>query len=276
MLFLLYINDIVDVVNPGVQIRLFADDCILYKNVNSATDQDDLNNSLGNILKWCDEWGMILNANKCVYLPVTRKKTTLKHVYKLGSLPLEEVNNYKYLGVTLTNNLSWNLHINNVCSSAFRKLCYLKHKLKSAPPSVKLLAYVALIRPKLEYACTVWDPYTEVNIDNLERIQRKAVRFIHNKFSRTDSPSELMKINDLPLLKIRRQQFRLDFLSLLVGNKLALDPSLFVSPLTTRVTRHRQPHALTPYFARTNLFKFSFFPRTISEWNDLATTNVLS
>lgn len=51
MLFLLYINDIVGAVNPGVQIRLFADYCILYKNVNSATDQDDLNNSLGSILK---------------------------------------------------------------------------------------------------------------------------------------------------------------------------------------------------------------------------------
>lgn len=80
MLFLLHINDIVDVVNPGNQIRLFADYCILYKNVNSATDQDNLNNSLGSILKWCDEWGVILNAKKCVNLPVTCKKAALKRV----------------------------------------------------------------------------------------------------------------------------------------------------------------------------------------------------
>lgn len=88
MLFLLYINDLVHVVNPGIQIQLFTDYCILYKNPNSATDQDDLNNSLGSILKWCDEWGMILNANKCVNLPVTCKKAGL-NMYKLGPLPLE-------------------------------------------------------------------------------------------------------------------------------------------------------------------------------------------
>lgn len=82
-------------------------------------------------------------------------------------LPLEEVNN-KYLSVSLTNNLSCNVHVNKICSYAFQKVGFLKHKLKNVPPNVKVLGYLALITPKLDYTCTVWDPYTKSSIDNLE------------------------------------------------------------------------------------------------------------
>lgn len=49
LLFLLYINDIVSVVVPGVCIRLFADDCALFKSISCANDQDGLQTSLNNI-----------------------------------------------------------------------------------------------------------------------------------------------------------------------------------------------------------------------------------
>ena len=187
----------------------------------------------------------------------------------LGVSALKEVTNYKYLGVTICNNLSWNLHVQNISSSAFRKLCFLKYKLKHAPAPVKLLAYDYLIRPKLEYACIAWDPYTQCNIKKLEQIQRQAIRFVYNKFSTFDSPTELMQSNDIPTLESRRKKLRLDFLSQLLTNKLALDPAAYLSPLMTRPTRQHHPNALTPYFARTNLFKYSFFPRTINDWNSL-------
>lgn len=187
----------------------------------------------------------------------------------MGSVPLKQVESYKYLGVTFTNNFSWNLHIDNTCSSAFRKLTYLRHKLRNAPSNVKLLTYLTYIRPKLEYACVAWDPYTKVNVNKLERIQRKSVRFIYSKFKSSDSPSELMLANDIPSLEQRRQKHRLDFLHNLINHKLALDPSLYVSLLSTRYTRHHRPDTLTPIYARTDSYKFSFFPRTISEWNSL-------
>lgn len=142
LLFLLYVNDIVDVVKPNVQIRLFADDCVLFKEITHTSDQDDLNDSLSKIFYWCTEWGMTLNVEKSVFLPISRKKTSLPYSYTLGSSALKQVTNYKYLGVTLcSSNLSWNLHVQNISFSAFRKLCFLKYKLKHALSSVKLLAY---------------------------------------------------------------------------------------------------------------------------------------
>lgn len=213
LLFVLYINDIVNTVEGGVQIRLFADDCVLFKDIVSLHDQTSLCCSLNNILAWCGCWGMTLNTDKSVLLRMTHKKSPLLYTYKLGPSPLREVTSYKYLGVTLNNSLSWNDHITNTCASAFRKLCLLRHKLKKAPPNVKMLCYISLIRPKLEYACIVWDPYTKTNINSLERIQRKAVRFIFNKFSRCDSPTELMKINNLEPLELRRKNRDLNSLN---------------------------------------------------------------
>lgn len=189
--------------------------------------------------------------------------------YQSGTQTLAEVVEYKYLGVTLTNDLSWNKHISNICASSFRKLGLLRHKLKHAPSTVKKLTYLTVIRPSLEYASIVWDPYTKRNIEALELIQRKAVRFIYSKYRRTDSPTNLMKENSIPTLEKRRKIHRLKFLFLLNNNKLSVNRDLYLKPLTTRQTRHRQTHSLTPYFARTNIFKYSFFPRTINDWNCL-------
>lgn len=268
LLFLLYINDITTVIDPNVQIRLFADDCVLFQEITSSTDQNHLNTALANIFEWCETWDMKLNTDKTVFLHFSWQNAPLSFAYTLGTAPLREETKYKYLGVTLTNTLTWNLHIDNICSSAFRKLYFLRHKLKNSPPSVKLLAYNSIIRPKLEYACVVWDPFTKHNISRLEKVQRKAVRFIYSKFSPYESPSEIMQGNGIQCLEQRREALRLQFLFLLCNRHLAINPSPYLSSSTSRHTRHHHPTSLTPYFARTDLFKFSFFPRAATDWND--------
>lgn len=268
LLFLLYINDITTDLDQNVQIRLFADDCVLFQEITSINDQIHLNSSLAKIYEWCNTWDMKVNTDKTVVLRFARRKAPLSYIYRLGSSPLLEEAKYKYLGVTLTNTLSWNLHIDNICSSALRKLYFLRHKLKNSPSSVKLLAYNSLIRPKLEYACIVWDPFTKHNITRLEKVQRKAVRFIYSKFSPYDSPSELMQVNGIECLQQRRKNLRLQFLSALWNRELAINPSPYLSLLSSRHTRHHHPNSLTPFFARTDLFKFAFFPRTITDWNN--------
>lgn len=119
LLFLVHCNDIVTCVNQPVNFRLFRDDCILFNAIETTDDQIAVESALNNICSWCNEWGMKLNLDKSVLLRVTNKKKILQTVYTLCSQLLHEVKEYEYLGVTLTHNLSWNFHIENVSSAAF-------------------------------------------------------------------------------------------------------------------------------------------------------------
>lgn len=96
----------------------------------------------------------------------------------LNNNPLIEVDKFKCLRVTITNRLSCASHIDNICSSASRKLAFLRHKLKNTPSQIKLFAYNTSIQPYLDYACVAWDPYFNKDVYKTEMVPMKAVRFI--------------------------------------------------------------------------------------------------
>jgi hypothetical protein len=88
----------------------------------------------------------------------------------------------KYLGITISNNFSWNNHINNIEASANQAQGMLRRNIKKAPQHTKAMAVNTLIRPKVEYSSAVWDPYTKENIDKIERVQRRAARYVYNNY----------------------------------------------------------------------------------------------
>ncbi len=108
ILFLLYINDI----NENVQssIRLFADDSIIYRKINSNIDYQILQTYLIQLEKWSDKLQMQLNISKCVHLPITNKTKPSSHQYSLFGHTLSKVASPAYLGVKLDSKLSWAKH----------------------------------------------------------------------------------------------------------------------------------------------------------------------
>ena len=98
--------------------------------------------------------------------------------YILHGKTLATADSVKYLGVTITSDLRWNKHIHTITSKANRTLGFLKRNLKINSTALKSTAYKTLIRPSFEYACTVWDPYTQGNNYKLEMVQRRAARFV--------------------------------------------------------------------------------------------------
>lgn len=177
LLFLLFINDIVT--DLSVPVKLYADDCVLYEKISSVEDQARLNENFAKVISWCDKWQMSINFEKTVFMRITHKKRPLLFSYTANNVLLSEVQEYKYLGVWISNDLSWTKHIDVVTAKCLRKLFFLRHSLKSATPDLRLLAYNSIIRPIMEYAVVIWDPFTRNNIEKLERIQKKAVRFIY-------------------------------------------------------------------------------------------------
>ena len=75
MLFLLYINDINNAIKS--QIKLFADDSVLYRNIRNQNDQVILQNDLDTISSWAEKWLVELNINKCSVLSITLKRNSI-------------------------------------------------------------------------------------------------------------------------------------------------------------------------------------------------------
>jgi hypothetical protein len=111
----------------------------------------------------------------------------VKYQYNLHRHILESVNNAKYLGCQITSDLRWSDHI-NICGKANRTLGFLQRNLNIGSTSVKEnAAYKTLVRPTLEYASTVWDPYHQKDIQQLEMVQRRGAIYVSNRFGNRSS-----------------------------------------------------------------------------------------
>ena len=156
VLFLIFINDLLDNIRPSV--CLFADDCVLYRNIHSLQDCLILQEDLTSLGQWEADWQMKFNAAKCRSMRVTQHqhhKQVLSD-YSLHNQTLEIVHWAKHLGITITDNMDWGQHVSEISSKAPKSLGFLRRNLAFAPRRTKEVAYKTLVRPKLEYAAPIW------------------------------------------------------------------------------------------------------------------------
>lgn len=265
LLFLVYINDLPNGLTSRV--RLFADDCVIYRNISSDTDRQALQADLDTLNAWCSDWLMTLNLSKTKCMSFTRSSTRIPTTYFLNNNTLELVSTYKYLGVHFQSNLKWHNHINQTLASANRTLGVIKHNLKQAPSHIRKLAYLTLIRPKIEYASAIWDPSQEYIMRDIESLQNRAVRFIFSDYSPYASVTALKNRAELASLSLRRRHARLTLFHKLYHHERLRD-DFFHSPT---VTFPRRDHSCKVKRITCHSFTFanSFIPRTIIDWNNL-------
>ena len=113
------------------------------------------------------------------------------------------------LGVTFSNDLEWSKHIATMTNKANSKLSFLRRNLKGFPEKFKQTAYFSLIRSFMEYGATVWDPYQKYNSAKVERVQRRAARFVKSRYSRYSSVSDMLDELGWPPHSQRREEARL-------------------------------------------------------------------
>lgn len=255
---------------------LFADDCVIYNTIQSPSDQEKLSINLQEIEKWCSTWQMVLNPDKSVIVSVTRKKNVMKYPYIIAGNEVNRVQQHKYLGLTFTSDLRWNTHIDNVCSKAYRVIWGLSRNIRNATPDVKLLSYITLVRPVIEYGKIVWDPYTASDIAKIEKVQRLASRFIYNKYRRIYSPTALCKQANLETLEGRTKVERMKFLFMLIHGHFKINTTQYFTVHPDQPSRHRHSMYIPVPLSHNNCFKYSFFPRVIKEWNQLPNSIVRS
>ena len=100
MLFLLCIDDINNAITS--QIKLFADDSVLCRNIHNQNDQVILQNDLDAISSWAEKWLMELNINKCSVLSITLKRNSIFHDYYIHGAMRTRITNHDYLGVAIS------------------------------------------------------------------------------------------------------------------------------------------------------------------------------
>ena len=177
ILFLIFINDLPDNIKSSA--HLFADGCVLYRNIYSIQDgfiqQEDLTSL---ICQWEADWQMKFNVAKCHSMRVTRHQhhKQILFDYSLHNQTLENVQSAKYLGIAISDNMYCGQHISDISSKATKTLSFLRRNLAFAPRSTKEVAYKTLVRTKLEYAAPIWSPYSKLQINQVEKVQRTAAR----------------------------------------------------------------------------------------------------
>ena len=190
-LFLFVINDITQVTNS--QLRLFADDTVLYWTINSLHDHQVLQEDLLNLTKWASDWRMDFNTTKCHLLCITKKQKPSNFTCTASSEALTKVPECDYLGVKCIETLRWGAHCSKIAAKANKSLGLIRRSLKPCSTEDKERAYMTLIRPSLEYASSSWNPYTDTDIKHLEQIQKNVARFVCNSYNIATSTSTLVK-----------------------------------------------------------------------------------
>lgn len=256
------------------RLRLFADDCVVYRKITSERDSIDLQTDLTKIVSWCEKWKMQLNAKKCVHVPFTKKKKKIETCYFLNSDIINQQFIYKYLGVTFSSDCSWNAHVNNVVTKAARALNFIQRNLKSSPFILKNTAYISFVRPILEYACCVWDPRQKTLIDKIERLQNRAARFVLGRYRRGESCTQMKSELEWEALSSRRRKLRLKLLFQIYNNKTGINRDTYLKPPHYISKRTDHDLKIREYRTRTNLYANSFFARTVTEWNQLSCDQV--
>ena len=270
ILFLIYINDIVDEIHSNI--KLFADDTSLFLIVdNPESTANTLQTDINKIISWSHDWLVTFNPSKTESLLISRKSKHIQHPpLSMSNQIISEVSMHKHLGVLLSNNCTWHSHIDHIKEKSWARINLLR-KLKFTLDRRSLeIIYFSFIRPLLEYADVIWGNCTTYEKIELDKIQNEAGRVV-------TGATKLVSIEDLyndtkwEKLECRRQKHRLILFYKMVNGLTPAYLSTLVPPYINDVSRYslRNANNIQAVAARSSLYSNSFLPTAIREWNEL-------
>ena len=173
---------------------------------------------------------MEFHPQKCSILSVTRSRSPIRYPYQLKGHTLELQDTTKYLGVDLQSTLSWQKHIDRVTKKANSMLGILRRNLKSTSVETKTNAYFSMVRPNLEYCSSVWNPHQKDLIYKVEMIQRRAARYVSNRYRNTSSVSSMLDALQWESLESRRTKIQLTLLFKIINEMVDIRADDYLIP----------------------------------------------
>ena len=265
LLFILFINDIVDEISSSIY--LFADDTKLFRVIGHDDDRHMLHSDIDKLVAWSNTWLLSFHPDKCKVLHVGNGQ---RHEYVIHDVNnrhvLDQVECEKDIGVIFDSNLQFDIHINEKVNKANGIFSMIRRSYKYLSKESFMPLYKGLVRSNLEYANSVWAPYKMKHIEALERVQQRATRSLPEL--KGLNYEERLRTLKLPTLVYRR--IRGDMIETFKITNGVYDSSV-VPFLELRYNCSLRGHSKTLLKHRSNkrIRAHSFTQRIVSVWFSL-------
>ena len=164
-----------------------------------------MNNELHNISEWFRANLLSLNVNKTKFMIFYHKAVCdnlINQSLKINDIKIDQVQEFKFLGVTLQPSLSWNSHINSICKKIAKNIGILSKIRPILSEKSSLALYYTLIHSNLNYCASVWGTTTKTEYYQLEILQKRALRLILKLPTQTPSNPMFQNLKILSLIHI--------------------------------------------------------------------------
>ena len=226
LLFVLFIDDMAEVVSGGTNIALYADDTKIWRKISTWEDHEILQKDIDSLNNWSIENKMKFHPQKCKVVPIAPMEKGLQNLfnkifplqriffYRLGDIELEYVQEEKDLGVIVNSKFTWDQQIDALLNKASSRLGLLKRTMHFVKcPKQRRAFYLAIVRSQFEHCAQIWRPSSETLNIKIERIQRRAVKWILSEQDHSYNDLEyLMRLRDLDLLPMKARFLSTDLM----------------------------------------------------------------
>ena len=263
LLFLIYVNDLTNA-SKKFDYLLYADDTTLFITGNNITEIKNVaNEEMVHIANWFKSNKLTLNINKTFFMVSHSIMSITPQIdLNFNGFSLKQVNEIKFLGITIDNTLKWRSHINEI-RTKLSKIIGVTYKIRDYLNTDNLKQiYFSLAYPHLLYCCAVWGGACKTFIESLFVSQKKMMRAMYFQ-QRFDHTNHLFRDNNLlKLIDIIELQT-----ILFVHSAINLFPLDCNFQFISRNNRTRQNLRIP--LCRTNHSQQSILVRGARSWNNL-------
>lgn len=270
-MFLVYINDIFSLKLNGMLI-LFADDAVLtYTRYDKSILQNKLQEDINMIHEWLINNRLTLNAEKTKYMLIkNHNNAIIDFKIHIDNNELERVPIFKYLGITIRDNLKWNTHVDTICGRALGLVGATKRLGNKLNPSTKIAYYYSMINSISTYLIPVWGTsLNEFLLGKIQVVQNKALRAVFSYEYNCMNYNTSRIRNEYGILNIKQSlRFACSTLMYKIENKcIKINYTIERNNAHQYPTRSRNTPILDAY--RTNTGRLNIFRICTSIYNDL-------